>query len=82
MYNWRMLEIFAALLRDLGPLFEAVASGEKPGALRRRWEDFLRLMFGYEDELQTVFDMEWFARNFELFEIRGFKNFVNDAPPW
>lgn len=81
-FQWHMLEIFALLLAELGSLFEAIAAGEADRALRESWQEFLRHMFRYEDELQTVFDMEWFARNFELFEIRGFKHFMNDAPAW
>lgn len=81
-FPWRMLEIFALLLAELGPLFKAIAAGESGRPLREGWQKFLRRMFCYEDELQTTFDMEWFARNFELFEIRGLKHFVNDAPAW
>lgn len=81
-YQWRLLEIFAILISRISPIFEQIASGARSSVIRLQWEEFIVLLFSYEDELQSVFDMEWFVRNFELFIIRGFKYFVNDAPPW
>ncbi len=76
--NWRYLEVFCDLLCALMPLLLADARGDRPAA-KRAWSSFLPQMFAYEDELQEVFDMEWFARNFELFQVRGLKHFVNHA---
>lgn len=76
--NWRYLEVFCTLVCALLPLLLADARGDRQAA-EAAWTAFLPQLFSYEDELQTVFDMEWFCRNFELFQVRGLKHFVNHA---
>ena len=76
--NWRYLEVFFTLISALMPLLLADARGDRRAA-KAAWETFLPQLFSYEDELQSVFDMEWFCRNFALFQVRGLKHFVNHA---
>ena len=59
--NWRYLEVFFTLISALMPLLLADARGDRRAA-KAAWEMFLPQLFSYEDELQSVFDMEWFCR--------------------
>ena len=67
--NWHLLHIYSILMIECAKMFQSIANGESEKVASKIWPDFLKTMFKYEDILENVFDIEWFARNFKLYQI-------------
>lgn len=67
--NWQYLHVFCQVAKECSDMFRLIAQGKREEVAKEHWPNFLTFLFQYEDLLQTVFDMEWFARNFKLYQV-------------
>lgn len=67
--NWHLLNVFSSLMKECAIMFHQIAIGNRALVAREHWPNFLQNFFKYEDVLHNVFDIEWFARNFKIYQV-------------
>lgn len=75
--NWELLDVYCYIVTELSYMFENIAEGESEKVRDVLWPQFIKTFFKFEDKIQKVFDLEWFTRNYKLYQIdgTGFRNY-------